>query len=178
MKKLNESEFLASIMSRMITRSPEAKEMLASTRYESIGYLLKGKDQAYVIHDSILGDGEGLRRTNVVALRRSGNDWLMQLTGEMEGLPAAFKQKVKGTVAFPDLAAAKVERLGQIVDKNQTLQIVYRVTLTVGEAKISKLGALSVKKDDPDLAQLQKADDPKTVELFRKKIGLPAKPPG
>jgi len=89
---LEPKEFFAGFMKGVVSQSPEMGEIFAGTDVEIIGTVHEGNDLAHVVFRmGISAEGLDVTSVDVVSLKRSGTDWRMLLTANIEGLAEQLK---------------------------------------------------------------------------------------
>jgi hypothetical protein len=174
LKKLDDKQFFVAFLRGMTGRSPDVKRHLAGAEAQILGSVPEGKDTTHVVYRlKLTTGGATLDRMTVASLRRDGSGWKMLLTGDVEGMVAALKQGLaSGRPALPDLAASKVQAVGRVLEGNDTADVVYRMTTPMGTGSVTKLGALSVAKTDPEWATARDGNAENLTNLVRQKLGL------
>jgi hypothetical protein len=94
------------LMRFMLRQSPELASAMRGAQNTVIGHVTEGTELAHVVYRMTVSVNEiSVTQTGVVSLKKSGEEWRVLLTGEMEGLAAALAQAAKRARTSPKPAS-------------------------------------------------------------------------
>lgn len=92
LRKLSPPEFFAAFFGGMVDAVPGMAEGLGSGNITPLGSVPEGDTLHFVCRTSVSMDGLDLSEMEVVSLKRSGGNWRVLLSGEMEGIAQALRK--------------------------------------------------------------------------------------
>lgn len=92
-EKLTGAQLFVRLMEALMNMSPEVAAALGTAEYEIVGHVAEAPDLAHIVYRmKTKTRGISVTKAAVMSLKKSGNTWRGVLTGEIEGLAAAFAQ--------------------------------------------------------------------------------------
>jgi uncharacterized membrane protein YgcG len=174
LKKLDEASFFASYLRGVMRYDTELKSALADAKIATLGHVNEGKEIAHVVYriTTKFKDSDPIEMVTVTSLRTDGPRWAMLLSGDVEMMTIALKQRLSGKPAVPDPKMVKIEPLGQVLEANDRSHLVYRTATPLGSTSIKKINLLSIESTDPGWKVLQAGDSAAIIKLIKASLGL------
>jgi len=90
-ERLTEPQAFERLMRGLIQMMPDMRAMMGASSFNIVGHVPEAPDVAHVVYRMKMStQGIEMTKTTVMSLRRSGTSWRGLLTGDIEGLAAAF----------------------------------------------------------------------------------------
>lgn len=94
LRTLDHHAFFVAFYKGITQVRPELKAVLASAKLETLGHVMEGEDIAHVVYRMSAGfEGIALSKMQVLSLRRTPDGWAMLLSGDIEGVTSALRQR-------------------------------------------------------------------------------------
>ncbi len=104
-ERLSGQEAFERLMAFFTKLSPEISSAIKTSQSNIIGHVLEGNDMAHVVYRMTMKtQGVSVTKLAIMPLKKSGTAWKGMLTGDIEGLAAAFSdRKAPQPVAKPSI---------------------------------------------------------------------------
>ena len=94
LRKLDTTHFFVAFYSGLIQMAPELETMMAGAELEILGHVMEGPDTSHVVYRMVLPvETVRVTKITVVSLTRTPTGWGMLLTGDIEGMVGALRQR-------------------------------------------------------------------------------------
>ncbi len=94
LRALDDRAFFVSFYKGLSRLRPEINDILAKSELKTLGHVMEGDDTAHVVYRmSIQFEGISITKMQVLSLRRTPEGWAMLLSGDIEGIANAFRQR-------------------------------------------------------------------------------------
>lgn len=92
-KALSDEEFMGTFMEWIAAIQPGFADVLKTATIETLGHITEGDVQHVVVRMTMSVEGIDVKKMSVMSLKDHNGEPRMMLTGEMEGIAAAFGQQ-------------------------------------------------------------------------------------
>jgi hypothetical protein len=106
----------------------------------------------------------------VMSLRRVGSDWRMLLSSDVKSFLATVKQGLSGLPPDLKVSPLKIQAIGRLREGGDTVHLVYRASRTVNGSELPKVNALTLTRDDPDWAKIDRAASKDLAALIKSRV--------
>jgi hypothetical protein len=174
LKKLDDAGFFAAYLRGVMRNDAELKSVLADAKIVILGHVDEGKELAHVVYrfTTQRKDADPIEMTSVVSLRKDGPRWAMLLSGDIELMTFAMRQRLSAKPATPDSKAAKIQLLGRVLEGTDRAHLVYRVTTPLGTTTIKKVNVLNLDDSDSEWQVFQEGDSASVIKLIKARLRL------
>ena len=126
---------------------------------------------AHVVYRSKVKSGQSEAvRLNVATLRKSDEVWKMAIPEEFAGPMRQGRRP--GNLAAINVAGARAEPLGHVLDGDSIALILYRTSMPAGDSSISKLAVMPLVSRDPAFDAVRTDNLPEVQALLESRLGL------
>ena len=96
-KAMTPREFFITFMRSVLNLRPEVQEILKNSKWEFLGHVKEGDDTVHIVvrykADYL---GASITKLEVLSARRHEGAWRLLLTGDVQNMASALKQRYKG----------------------------------------------------------------------------------